>query len=186
MTHSAATSDRRHRQDDEHYGPRTDCNRTSVAGGERPQDALRAVAESGRPTTDLAGWMGASSPGGLLASSGWLVHRQLAHSGAGHQRARHGDPDPCATGWGDHPLRSGGQFASWAFTPARQGLRSGALNGLGRDCYDNLMIEALWSRMQVELWNRRRWRTRVELANAIFEYLEIFHYRQRRHSSLGC
>jgi transposase InsO family protein len=32
--------------------------------------------------------------------------------------------------------------------------------------------------------NRRRWRTRVELANALFEYLEIFHNRQRRHSSL--
>jgi putative transposase len=32
----------------------------------------------------------------------------------------------------------------------------------------------------------RRWRTRIELANAIFEYLEIFYNRQRRrHSSLG-
>ncbi len=39
--------------------------------------------------------------------------------------------------------------------------------------------------MQVELLNRRRWRTRVELANAIFEYLEIFHNRQRRHGALG-
>jgi hypothetical protein len=39
--------------------------------------------------------------------------------------------------------------------------------------------------MQVELLDQRRWRTRVELANAIFEYLEIFHNRQRRHSSLG-
>jgi hypothetical protein len=28
-------------------------------------------------------------------------------------------------------------------------------------------------------------RTRVELANAIFEYLEIFHNRQPRHSALG-
>jgi putative transposase len=53
------------------------------------------------------------------------------------------------------------------------------------DCYDNSMIEAFWSRMQVELLDRRGWRTRVELANAIFEYLEIFHNRQRRHSSLG-
>jgi transposase InsO family protein len=33
--------------------------------------------------------------------------------------------------------------------------------------------------------NRQRWRTRVELANAIFEYLEIFHNRRRRHSALG-
>jgi len=39
--------------------------------------------------------------------------------------------------------------------------------------------------MQTELLNRKRWRTRVELANAIFEYLEIFHNRQRRHSSIG-
>jgi transposase InsO family protein len=53
------------------------------------------------------------------------------------------------------------------------------------DCYDNAMIEAFWSRMQVELLNRHRWRTRVELANAIFDYLEILHHRQRRHSSLG-
>ncbi|MCM0622612.1 IS3 family transposase, partial [Nocardioides bruguierae] len=35
------------------------------------------------------------------------------------------------------------------------------------------------------LLNRRKWRTRVELANAIFEYIEIFHNRQRRHSALG-
>jgi len=53
------------------------------------------------------------------------------------------------------------------------------------DCYDNAMIESFWSRMQVELLDRKRWRTRVELANAIFEYIEIFHNRQRRHSSLG-
>lgn len=27
--------------------------------------------------------------------------------------------------------------------------------------------------------------TRIELANAIFEYLEVFHNRQRRHAALG-
>ncbi len=47
------------------------------------------------------------------------------------------------------------------------------------------MIESFWGRMQTELLNRRKWRTRLELANAIFEYLEIFHDRQRRHSALG-
>jgi transposase InsO family protein len=45
--------------------------------------------------------------------------------------------------------------------------------------------EVYWSRKQVELLDQRRWHTRVELANAIFEYLEDFHNRQRRHSSLG-
>lgn len=33
--------------------------------------------------------------------------------------------------------------------------------------------------------SRKKWKTRVELANAIFEYIEIFHNRQRRHSALG-
>jgi transposase InsO family protein len=47
------------------------------------------------------------------------------------------------------------------------------------------MIESFWGRMQTELLNRRKRRTRIELANAIFEYLEIFHNRQRRHSALG-
>lgn len=46
-------------------------------------------------------------------------------------------------------------------------------------------IESFWARMQVELLDRQRWSTRVELANAIFEYLEIFHNRKRRHSALG-
>jgi putative transposase len=53
------------------------------------------------------------------------------------------------------------------------------------DCFGNAMIEAFWSRMQVELLDRHRWRTRVEPASALFEYLEIFHNRQRRLSSLG-
>ena len=52
------------------------------------------------------------------------------------------------------------------------------------DCYDNAMIESFWSRMQVELLDRRRWKTRLELTSAIFEYLKIFHNRQRRHSAL--
>ncbi|MDE0170597.1 MAG: IS3 family transposase, partial [bacterium] len=47
------------------------------------------------------------------------------------------------------------------------------------------LTESFWARMQVELLDRRRWRTRLELANAIFEYLEIFHNRQRRHAALG-
>jgi transposase InsO family protein len=79
----------------------------------------------------------------------------------------------------------GSQFTSWAFT--RRALDSGLMPSMGAvgSCFDNAMIESFWSRMQVELLDRKRWRTRVELANAIFEYLEIFHNRQRRHSALG-
>lgn len=82
---------------------------------------------------------------------------------------------------GDH----GTQFTSWAFTErARQ---AGLLPSLGSvgDPYDNAVAEAFWARMQVELLNRQRWATRLELANAIFEYIEGFHNRRRRHSYLG-
>jgi transposase InsO family protein len=77
------------------------------------------------------------------------------------------------------------QFASWAFTDRAKA--TGLVPSMGSvgDCYDNAMIESFWSRMQVELLDRQRWRTRVELANAIFDYLEIWHNRRRRHSSLG-
>jgi putative transposase len=39
--------------------------------------------------------------------------------------------------------------------------------------------------MQTELLDRQRWRTRVKLVNAIFEYIEGFNNRRRRHSSLA-
>jgi transposase InsO family protein len=77
-----------------------------------------------------------------------------------------------------------GQYTSWAFT--RRAKESGLVPSMGTigDCYDNAVIESFWGRMQTELLNRRRWKTRIELANAIFEYLQVFHNRQRRHSAL--
>lgn len=42
------------------------------------------------------------------------------------------------------------------------------------------MMESFWSSMQIELLDRQQWKTRVELANAIIDYLEIFYNRQRR------
>lgn len=47
------------------------------------------------------------------------------------------------------------------------------------------MMQSFWSSMQIELLDRQKWKTRVELANAIFDYIEIFHNRQRRHSALN-
>jgi putative transposase len=79
----------------------------------------------------------------------------------------------------------GVQFGSWAFTGRAKA--SGLVPSMGSiaDCYDNAMIESFWSRMQVELLDRKRWNTRIDLANAMFEYLEVWHNRRRRHSALG-
>jgi transposase InsO family protein len=87
--------------------------------------------------------------------------------------------DPQAGGiiHSDHGVQGG--FTSWAFTDRAK--RSGLVPSMGSigDCYDNAMIESFWGRMQTELLNRKRWKSRIELANATFEYVEIFHNRQR-------
>jgi putative transposase len=84
-----------------------------------------------------------------------------------------------------HPPIESAQFTSWAFSERVKG--AGLALSMGRvgDAYDNAMMEAFWGRMQTELLSRKRWHTRLQLANAIFEYVEIFHNRKRRHSALG-
>ncbi|MGW1679189.1 transposase [Saccharopolyspora sp. NPDC002376] len=69
----------------------------------------------------------------------------------------------------------GVQCTSWDFT--RRAQESGLVPSMGAigDCYDNAVIESFWGRMQTELLNRKKWKTRIELANAIFEYFEIFY-----------
>ena len=51
--------------------------------------------------------------------------------------------------------------------------------------FDNAPIEAFCARLQTELLNRKTRKTRIELSTALFEYLEIFHNRTRRHSALA-
>jgi putative transposase len=78
----------------------------------------------------------------------------------------------------------GTQFTSWAFTSRiREAGLVGSMGTIG-DGYDNAMIESFWGTMQVELLNRKKWRTRLELANAMFEYIEVYYNRSRRHSAL--
>ena len=52
-------------------------------------------------------------------------------------------------------------------------------------CFDDALMESFRSRVQVELLDRQAWSTYLEPVTALFEYLETFHNRQRRHSSFG-
>ncbi|MFG1846401.1 IS3 family transposase [Micromonospora carbonacea] len=53
------------------------------------------------------------------------------------------------------------------------------------DCDGNSMVESFFGSMQLELLERQPWATRQELANAIFEWIETWHFPRRRHSSPG-
>ncbi len=53
------------------------------------------------------------------------------------------------------------------------------------DALDNAVAESFFATLQVELLDRRRWKTRQQLTTAIFDYVEVFFNRQRLHSTLG-
>lgn len=53
------------------------------------------------------------------------------------------------------------------------------------NCLDNAPIESFFGALKTELVHRTRFRTRREAKAALFEYIEIFYNRQRRHSSIG-
>ena len=52
------------------------------------------------------------------------------------------------------------------------------------DCYDNAAMESFFSTLKGECVDRMRFATRQEARQAIFEYLECFYNRVRRHSTL--
>jgi putative transposase len=53
------------------------------------------------------------------------------------------------------------------------------------DCWDNAVAESFFATLKTELVHDTDWITRAEARSAIFEYLEVFYNRQRRHSSIG-
>jgi len=53
------------------------------------------------------------------------------------------------------------------------------------DCYDNAMIESFWGTLKEEEVGQKIYPTREEAKSAVFEYIEVFYNRKRRHSSLG-
>jgi len=79
----------------------------------------------------------------------------------------------------------GTQYTSWAF--GKRLREAGLLGSMGTvgDCYDNSMMESFWGTMQLELLDRNQWKSRAELANAIFEWIECWYNPKRRHSSIG-
>ncbi|WP_106818835.1 IS3 family transposase [Janibacter massiliensis] len=79
----------------------------------------------------------------------------------------------------------GSAYTSWVFGHRLR--EAGLLGSMGRvaSSVDNALIESFWSTMQRELLDRRHWTSRVELASAIFEWIEGWYNPRRRHSALG-
>lgn len=53
------------------------------------------------------------------------------------------------------------------------------------NCWDNAVMESFFSRLKVELVYAEEFKTSEEAYRSLFEYIEVFYNRVRRHSSLG-
>jgi transposase InsO family protein len=53
------------------------------------------------------------------------------------------------------------------------------------NCYDNAMAESFFGTLKSELVHRVHYRTRGEAQTSVFEWIECWYNRRRRHSSLG-
>jgi transposase InsO family protein len=53
------------------------------------------------------------------------------------------------------------------------------------NCYDNAVMESFFGTLKTEWVHQRRYRTRAEAKQSLFEYIEAFYNRKRMHSSLG-
>ncbi len=53
------------------------------------------------------------------------------------------------------------------------------------ECLDNAMAESFFATLKAEVGDARPWPTRAAARQAIFEWLEVWYNRQRRHSALG-
>ena len=84
-----------------------------------------------------------------------------------------------------HHSDRGSQYVSDDFQSLLKdhGIRS-SMNGQG-NCYDNACVESFFATLKKERVYRRRYRTRAEARIDLFEYIEVFYNRKRRHSLLG-
>lgn len=53
------------------------------------------------------------------------------------------------------------------------------------NCYDNAVVESFFGTLKSELVHRNRYATRAAARGSIFEWIECWYNRRRRHSSLG-
>ena len=53
------------------------------------------------------------------------------------------------------------------------------------NCWDNACVESFFGTLKKELIHHRRYLTREEARQEIFEYIAVFYNRMRRHSTLG-
>jgi putative transposase len=84
-----------------------------------------------------------------------------------------------------HHSDRGSQYASNDYQSALEEL--GVVCSMSRkgNCWDNAVAESFFATLKTELVYGQRFATRVEARTAIFDFIEGFYNRRRRHSTIG-
>jgi putative transposase len=90
-------------------------------------------------------------------------------------------PDPGLIHHSDH----GSQYTSVIFTRRCRVVEIDVSMGSRGDCFDNAVLESFHASLKKDLIHRRSWPTKAEARTAVFDYIEAFYNRRRRHSTLG-
>jgi putative transposase len=84
-----------------------------------------------------------------------------------------------------HHSDQGSQYVALGFGQQARDAGIAVSMGSRGDCYDNAVAESFFATIKKELVHRQSWPSRRDLSSAIFEYIEAFYNRHRRHSTLG-
>jgi transposase InsO family protein len=84
-----------------------------------------------------------------------------------------------------HHSDRGSQYCSHAFQSALK--RHGIACSMSRkgDCWDNAVAESFFATLKKELVHQCEYADQAAARRSIFEYIEVFYNRIRRHSALG-
>jgi putative transposase len=115
---------------------------------------------------------------------GWSLSERLERGGALdalRMALDHRQPSPGLL----HHSDRGSQYASGEYQALLA--EHGMVSSMSRraNCWDNAVAESFFASLKMELVYQSRWRTRDQARSAVFEYIELFYNRQRRHSALG-
>ena len=83
-----------------------------------------------------------------------------------------------------HHSDRGVQYASNEYRALLEGKAAVASMSRKGNCWDNAVAESFFATVEIELIQDDDWHTRNEARAAIFDFIEVWYNRQRRHSSL--
>ena len=84
-----------------------------------------------------------------------------------------------------HHTDRGSQYTAAAYQAALSARGVAVSMRRAGECRDNAMAESFFATLKAELVDTQRWPPRAAARQAIFEWLEAFYQRQRRHSALA-